>query len=59
VVEEPAHVLDALPDVAPELGRSRIVSVRVCGMCGEHDRESVQLRAESDCKSHPICRRPY
>jgi hypothetical protein len=42
-----------------DVERSRIVFVKSCGTCGEHDRESVQVCAEADCTSHAICQRPY
>ena len=42
-----------------DVGKSRIVSVGVCRICGEPDRESVQECSDVDCHAHRICQRPY
>ncbi|HYM13957.1 MAG TPA: hypothetical protein VEZ14_00150 [Dehalococcoidia bacterium] len=42
-----------------DVGRSRILSVGVCRVCGECDRTTVQACADTDCQAHPICQRPY
>jgi hypothetical protein len=34
---------------------SRILSVEVCRVCGEHDRQTVQECAQADCSEHRIC----
>jgi hypothetical protein len=42
-----------------DVGRSRILSVGVCRICGEPDRQSVQECTDADCHAHRICQRPY
>lgn len=42
-----------------DVGRSRILSVAVCRVCGEPDRQSVQECRDAACGAHKICRRPY
>ncbi len=42
-----------------DVGRSRILSVGVCRVCGESDRQSVQECTDADCRTHRICQRPY
>ena len=42
-----------------DVGKSRIVSVGVCHICGEPDRNSVEECSEVDCEAHRICKRPY
>ena len=34
---------------------SRVLYVEVCPVCGEHDRQSVKVCAQEDCKEHRIC----
>jgi hypothetical protein len=34
---------------------SRILSVEMCRVCGEHDRQTVQECAQPDCAEHRIC----
>ena len=42
-----------------DVNKSRIISVEVCDVCGEHRDESVQECTETDCHTHRICERPY
>ncbi len=42
-----------------DVAQSRLLSVQVCSMCNEHQRESVSECSLPDCKEHPICERPY
>lgn len=42
-----------------DVGRSRILSVGVCRVCAEADRQSVQECTDADCRVHRICQRPY
>ncbi len=42
-----------------DIGKSRILSVGVCRVCGEPDRQSVQDCSDADCHAHRICQRPY
>jgi hypothetical protein len=38
---------------------SRILLVRMCTICGEPDRSSVEECNAPNCTAHPICERPY
>ena len=42
-----------------DVSKSRIVSVAVCRICGEPDRQSVQECSDAGCGAHRICQRPY
>jgi hypothetical protein len=42
-----------------EVVYSRILSVKVCAICGEYDRYSVQECATFNCTVHRICQRPF
>ena len=42
-----------------DVSKTRIVSIDVCTVCGEHGRESILECGVEDCPTHRICSRPY
>ncbi len=42
-----------------DVSKSRILSINVCTVCGELQRESISECAVAGCREHRICERPY
>jgi len=42
-----------------DVARSRLLSVEVCTICFEHQRDTVSECTAPNCHDHPICERPY
>ena len=42
-----------------DVGKSRIVSVNACSVCGELQRDSVRECSVDGCREHRICERPH
>ena len=58
--ETKRSVLQSAHDVLRwDVSKSRILSVNVCAVCGELQRESISECGAPECGDHPICERPY
>ena len=42
-----------------DVATGRILSVNICSVCNELDRDSIEECTTRDCTAHSICARPY
>ena len=42
-----------------DVAKSRLLSVHVCAICYEHQRDTVVECTTADCHEHAICERPH